>query len=79
MDIFYLCDRFYTCALKIKQNTYLWYELAVCYYYMADYNNDDVTNTLDMAMSACQMAIQEQSNRWQNWSLLGVINAHKRM
>lgn len=71
--------RFYTCALKIKQNTYLWYELAVSCYYMADYFPEEVNNSLEMAMSACQMAIKEQTNRWQNWNLLGVINLHKSM
>lgn len=54
----------------------MWYELAVACYYMADYSTEEVSNYLDMAMSACQMAIKEQSNRWQNWNLLGVINLH---
>uniref|UniRef100_A0A1B0BDM6 Tetratricopeptide repeat protein 37 n=1 Tax=Glossina palpalis gambiensis TaxID=67801 RepID=A0A1B0BDM6_9MUSC len=76
-DLFKLAARFYTCALTIKSNTYLWYELALCYYYMADYINEEAENHLDMATKACQMAIKEQSNRWQNWNLLGVINMHQ--
>uniref|UniRef100_A0A1A9UF77 Tetratricopeptide repeat protein 37 n=1 Tax=Glossina austeni TaxID=7395 RepID=A0A1A9UF77_GLOAU len=76
-DLFKLAARFYTCALTIKPNTYLWYELALCYYYMADYINEEAENHLDMAAKACQMAIKEQSNRWQNWNLLGVINMHQ--
>lgn len=46
---------------------------------MADYFPEEVNNSLEMAMSACQMAIKEQTNRWQNWNLLGVINLHKSM
>lgn len=44
---------------------------------MADYINEEAENHLDMATKACQMAIKEQSNRWQNWNLLGVINMHQ--
>uniref|UniRef100_A0A1A9WAC9 Tetratricopeptide repeat protein 37 n=1 Tax=Glossina brevipalpis TaxID=37001 RepID=A0A1A9WAC9_9MUSC len=76
-DLFKLAARFYTCALTIRQNTYLWYELALCYYYMVDYINEEPKNRLEMATKACQMAIKEQSNRWQNWNLLGVINMHQ--
>ncbi|TMW44853.1 hypothetical protein DOY81_010072, partial [Sarcophaga bullata] len=71
-----LAIRFYTCALKIKQNTFAWYELALCSYFAADYIPEEAKNHLDMATKACQMAIKEQTNRWQNWNLLGVINMH---
>ncbi|XP_065368368.1 tetratricopeptide repeat protein 37 [Calliphora vicina] len=75
-DLLNLALRFYTCALKIKQNTYLWYELALCAYYSADYMPEDAKIHLEMATKACQMAIKEQTNRWHNWNLLGVISLH---
>ncbi|XP_073812213.1 tetratricopeptide repeat protein 37 [Musca autumnalis] len=76
-DLLSLALRFYTCALKIKQNTYLWYELALCSYYCANILSDEAATHLEMATKACQMAIKEDPNRWHNWNLLGVINMHK--
>ncbi|XP_061389029.1 tetratricopeptide repeat protein 37 [Musca vetustissima] len=75
-DLLNLALRFYTCALKIKQNTYLWYELALCSYYCANILCEESESHLEMATKACQMAIKEDPNRWQNWNLLGVINMH---
>lgn len=37
---------------------------------------EEAKNHLEMATKACQMAIKEQSNRWHNWNLLGVIQMH---
>ncbi|XP_013109877.2 tetratricopeptide repeat protein 37 [Stomoxys calcitrans] len=75
-DLLNLALRFYTCALKLKQNTYLWYELALCSYYSANILTEDGQSHLEMATKACQMAIKEDPNRWHNWNLLGVINLH---
>ncbi|KNC22993.1 hypothetical protein FF38_07937 [Lucilia cuprina] len=78
-DLLSLALRFYTCALKIKQNTYMWYELALCSYYSADYMPEEAKMHLELATKACQIAIKEQTNRWHNWNLLGVINMHSVM
>ncbi|XP_075166256.1 tetratricopeptide repeat protein 37 isoform X2 [Haematobia irritans] len=75
-DLLALALRFYTCALKIKQNTFLWYELALCSYYCANILIEEAESHLDMAIKACQMAIKEDPNRWQNWNLFGVIHMH---
>ncbi|XP_023171601.2 tetratricopeptide repeat protein 37 [Drosophila hydei] len=75
-DLLQLAQRFYLCALKLKQNTFLWYELALCSYYSAVYLSEDAKSHLEMATKVCKMAIKAQSNRWQNWNLLGVINMH---
>lgn len=50
--------------------------MALCSYFAADYIPEEAKNHLEMATKACQMAIKEQTNRWQNWNLLGVINMH---
>lgn len=73
-DLLQLAQRFYLCALKLKQNTYLWYELSLASYYSAILIPEDANGHLETATKACKMAIKECSNRWQNWNLLGVIN-----
>ncbi|XP_034475811.1 tetratricopeptide repeat protein 37 [Drosophila innubila] len=75
-DLLQLAQRFFLCALKLKQNTYLWYELASCSYYSAVYMPEQAKDHLETAAKVCKMAIKENSNRWQNWNLLGVINMH---
>ncbi|XP_053963021.1 tetratricopeptide repeat protein 37 [Anastrepha ludens] len=75
-DLFILAARFYTCAIKLKSNTFIWYEFALCCYYCAVYVPDVAVTQLELATKACKMAIHEQSDRWQNWNLLGVINLH---
>ncbi|XP_033155918.1 tetratricopeptide repeat protein 37 [Drosophila mauritiana] len=75
-DLLQLAQRFYLCALKLKQNTYLWYELSLASYYSAILIPEDAKAHLETATKACKMAIKEHSNRWQNWNLLGVINMH---
>ncbi|XP_055859258.1 tetratricopeptide repeat protein 37 [Episyrphus balteatus] len=72
-----LATRFYTCALKLTQNTFLWYELSMCAYYSANYEPNDEVKHLDLAIKACKTAISHQSDRWENWNALGVFNAHK--
>uniref|UniRef100_W8BBM6 Tetratricopeptide repeat protein 37 n=1 Tax=Ceratitis capitata TaxID=7213 RepID=W8BBM6_CERCA len=76
-DLFILASRFYTCAIKLKPNSFIWYEFALCSYYCALHFPDEAVSHLDMATKACKMAINEQSGRWQNWNLLGVINLHQ--
>ncbi|KAH8372463.1 hypothetical protein KR093_011671 [Drosophila rubida] len=75
-DLLQLAQRFYLCALKLKQNTFLWYELALCSYYSAIYMPEEAKDHLETAAKVCKMAIKENTNRWQNWNLLGVINMH---
>ncbi|XP_064547888.1 superkiller complex protein 3 [Drosophila montana] len=75
-DLLQLAQRFYLCALKLKQNTYLWYELALCSYYSAVYMPEDAKAHLETATKVCKMAIKESPNRWHNWNLLGVVNMH---
>ncbi|EDW01165.1 tetratricopeptide repeat protein 37 [Drosophila grimshawi] len=75
-DLLQLAQKFYLCALKLKQDTFLWYELAVCSYYSAIYMPEDAKCHLETAAKVCKMAIKEHSNRWQNWNLLGVINMY---
>ncbi|XP_002138566.2 tetratricopeptide repeat protein 37 [Drosophila pseudoobscura] len=75
-DLLQLAQRFYLCALKLKQNTYLWYELALACYCSAVYIPEEATSHLETASKVCKRAIKERSNRWQNWNLLGVINMH---
>ncbi|KPU75888.1 uncharacterized protein Dana_GF12228, isoform B [Drosophila ananassae] len=75
-DLLLLAQRFYLCALKLKQNTYLWYELALSSYFSALYIPEEAKSHLDTAERVCKMAIKERGNRWQNWNLLGVINMH---
>lgn len=75
-DLLQLAQSFYLCALKLKQNTFLWYELALCRYYSAIYMPEEAKEHLEMAGKICKMALKERSNRWQNWNLLGVINMH---
>ncbi|XP_062129525.1 superkiller complex protein 3 isoform X1 [Drosophila sulfurigaster albostrigata] len=75
-DLLQLAQRFYLCALKFKQNTFLWYELALCSYYSAVYMPEEAKDHLETAAKVCKMAIKENTNRWQNWNLLGVINMH---
>ncbi|XP_067630792.1 tetratricopeptide repeat protein 37 isoform X2 [Eurosta solidaginis] len=76
-DLFTLAARFYTCAIKLKSNTFIWYEFASCCYYCALHLPDEASKQLHVAINACKMAINEQNDRWQNWNLLGVINLHK--
>ncbi|XP_016930315.2 tetratricopeptide repeat protein 37 [Drosophila suzukii] len=73
-DLLQLAQRFYLCALKLKQNTYLWYELSLASYYSAIYIPEEAKSHLETAARVCKMAIKERGNRWQNWNLLGVIN-----
>lgn len=54
----------------------MWYELALCCYYSAEYMPEEANKYLEMATKACQMAIKDESFRWHNWNLLGVINMH---
>ncbi|XP_052840355.1 tetratricopeptide repeat protein 37 [Drosophila gunungcola] len=75
-DLLQLAQRFYLCALKLKQNTYLWYELSLASYYSALFIPEEAKGHLETAAKVCKMAIKERSNRWQNWNLLGVINMH---
>ncbi|XP_017066147.1 tetratricopeptide repeat protein 37 [Drosophila eugracilis] len=75
-DLLQLAQRFYLCALKLKQNTYLWYEMSVASYYSAIYIPEEAKSHLETAAKVCKMAIKERCNRWQNWNLLGVINMH---
>ncbi|KAH8279293.1 hypothetical protein KR026_005491 [Drosophila bipectinata] len=75
-DLLLLAQRFYLCALKLKQNTYLWYELGLSTYYSAIYIPEEAKSHLETAEKVCKMAIKERGNRWQNWNLLGVINMH---
>ncbi|EDW89451.1 tetratricopeptide repeat protein 37 [Drosophila yakuba] len=75
-DLLQLAQRFYLCALKLKKNTYLWYELSLASYYSAILIPENARSHLETATKACKMAIKERSNRWQNWNLLGVINMH---
>ncbi|XP_055919352.1 tetratricopeptide repeat protein 37 [Eupeodes corollae] len=72
-----LATRFYTCALKLTENTFLWYELSICAYYSANFEPNNEVKHLDLAVKACKMAITHQSDRWENWNALGVFNAHK--
>ncbi|EDW85773.1 uncharacterized protein Dwil_GK23246 [Drosophila willistoni] len=73
-DLMHLAKRFYFRALKLQQNTYLWYELAFANYLSAIYVPEEAKTYLDMASKVCKMAIKERGNRWQNWNLLGVIH-----
>ncbi|KAH8314396.1 hypothetical protein KR059_005330 [Drosophila kikkawai] len=75
-DLLLLAQRFYLCALKLKQNTYLWYELALACYHSAIFIPEEAKSHLETAEKVCKMAIKERGNRWQNWNLLGVINMH---
>ncbi|BFG04386.1 tetratricopeptide repeat protein 37 [Drosophila madeirensis] len=75
-DLLQLAQRFYLVALKLKQNTYLWYELALASYYSAIFIPEEATSHLETAAKVCKRAIKERSSRWQNWNLLGVINMH---
>ncbi|XP_017044531.1 tetratricopeptide repeat protein 37 [Drosophila ficusphila] len=75
-DLLQLAQRFYLCALKLKQNTYLWYELSLASYYSAIFIPEEAKSHLETAAKVCKMAIKERGNRWQNWNLLGVINMH---
>ncbi|XP_017839970.1 tetratricopeptide repeat protein 37 [Drosophila busckii] len=75
-DLLQLAQRFFLCALKLKQNTFLWYELAICSYLYALYMPEEAKTHLETSAKACKMAIKECSSRWQNWNLLGVINMH---
>ncbi|XP_017015128.2 superkiller complex protein 3 [Drosophila takahashii] len=75
-DLLQLAQRFYLCALKLKQNTYLWYELSLASYCSAVFIPEEAKGHLDTAARVCKMAIKERGNRWQNWNLLGVINMH---
>lgn len=69
--------RFYTCAIKLNpEDSLLWHELSLCYYYFAlQYGKDAETRKrhLRLAMDASKQSIQLQPSRWQNWNLLGVI------
>ncbi|XP_014100452.2 tetratricopeptide repeat protein 37 [Bactrocera oleae] len=76
-DLFKLAARFYTCAIKLKSNTFIWYEFALCSYYCAIFLPDEASTQLELSTKACKMAINEQGGRWQNWNLLGVINLHE--
>lgn len=76
-DLLALATRFYTCALKLTQNTFLWYELSICAYHSANLDPTNEGKHMDLAIKACKMAISHQSDRWENWNALGVFNAHK--
>ncbi|XP_030374099.1 tetratricopeptide repeat protein 37 [Scaptodrosophila lebanonensis] len=75
-ELLVLAQRFYLCCLKLKQNTFLWYELAMCSYLSAVYIPEKAAVYLETAAKVCKMAIKACTNRWQNWNLLGVINMH---
>ncbi|KAH8277940.1 hypothetical protein KR018_010596 [Drosophila ironensis] len=75
-ELLLLAQRFYLCALKLRQNTHLWYELSLTSYFSALYIPEDARSHLEMAAKVCKMALKERGNRWQNWNLLGVINMH---
>ncbi|XP_011178747.2 tetratricopeptide repeat protein 37 [Zeugodacus cucurbitae] len=76
-DLYTLAARFYTCAIKLKSNTFIWYEFALCSYYCALNFPEEASAQLELSTKACKMAINEQGGRWQNWNLLGVINLHE--
>ncbi|XP_053691442.1 tetratricopeptide repeat protein 37 [Sabethes cyaneus] len=78
-----LAGRCFCRAVQLRpDDSLLWYELAANFYRRGlrfSTDSEDCFNKLSSAIAAAKQAIKLEPNRWQNWNLLGVINATKQI